>query len=244
MLRVRNLRSGYGKLLALRGVSFHVRPGEIVTLIGANGAGKTTLLNTLAGQLPARDGELMLTGRDIRQVKPWNLVREGMSLVPEGRALFSTLTVEENLRLGAYYRRSRSLRSAVQRDLEYVQQLFPLLAERSKQLAGTLSGGEQQMVAIARGLMARPRLLMLDEPSMGLAPVIVGEILAKLRQLRDDGVTVLLVEQNAIAALRVADRGYVLENGHIIMEGESDDLLNNHEVKRAYLGKGLSESWE
>ncbi len=244
MLIVRNLWSGYGSLQVVRGASFHVRDGEIVTLIGANGAGKTTLLNTLAGLIPARDGHVSLSRRDMRGVPAWQMVREGVALVPEGRALFATLTVEENLRLGAYYRRSRSLRSAVERDLDYVKDLFPILAERSGQLAGTLSGGEQQMVAIARGLMAKPRLLMLDEPSMGLAPVVVAEIFAKLVQLREERLTLLLVEQNAVAALRVADRGYVLETGQIIVEGEASDLLTNHEVRRAYLGKGYREVWE
>ncbi len=244
MLIVRNLWSGYGSLRAVRGASFHVREGEIVALIGANGAGKTTLLKTLAGLIAASGGEVLLSQRNLCNLSPWQLVREGVSLVPEGRALFATLTVEENIRLGAYYRRSRSLRSAVQQDLDYVRELFPILVERSGQLAGTLSGGEQQMVAVARGLMSRPRLLMLDEPSMGLAPVIARGIFAKLRQLRDDGLTVLLVEQNAVAALDVADRGYVLETGQILMVGESHDLLNNHEVRRAYLGKAYREVWE
>ncbi len=237
MLKVRNLEAGYGKLRVLRRVSLHVAAGEIVTLIGANGAGKTTLLNTIAGLLPPRDGQILLDGTDITTATAQQIVRAGCSLVPEGRQVFAPLTVEENLILGAHVRRKREGKKALA-ELEHVYELFPVLRERRKQLAGTLSGGEQQMLAMGRALMARPRLIMLDEPSTGLAPLIVKTIFEIISRLRDEGNTVLLVEQNARAALHIADRGYVLETGKIILQGPAEDLLANQDVQRAYLGHG------
>jgi len=237
MLKVRNLEAGYGKLRVLRRVSLHVAAGEIVTLIGANGAGKTTLLNTIAGLLPPRDGQILLDGTDITTATAQQIVRAGCSLVPEGRQVFAPLTVEENLILGAHVRRKREGKKALA-ELEHVYELFPVLRERRKHLAGTLSGGEQQMLAMGRALMARPRLIMLDEPSTGLAPLIVKTIFEIISRLRDEGNTVLLVEQNARAALHIADRGYVLETGKIILQGPAEDLLANQDVQRAYLGHG------
>ncbi len=239
MLRVRNLEAGYGKLKVLRKISLHVNSGEIVTIIGANGAGKSTLLNTISGLLKVRSGELLFNRKDIRRVPPEKRVFMGCSLVPEGRQVFSTMTVEENLRIGAYPQLKRNGKNAVLKDLQWVHELFPRLEERKHQLAGTLSGGEQQMLAIGRALMASPSLIMMDEPSMGLAPLVVKDIFNIILRLRDEDKTVLLVEQNARAALSVADRGYVLETGRIILEGPSDDLLANRDVQRAYLGKDL-----
>jgi branched-chain amino acid transport system ATP-binding protein len=236
MLRIRNLQAGYGKLRVLRGVSLHVKEGEIVTLIGANGAGKTTLLHTITGLVSARGGEIQFGGTDLTQLAAYRIVGQGCALVPEGRQMFAVMTVDENLRLGAYSRQSRDS-AGVEATLAQVYRLFPVLQERRKQYAGTLSGGEQQMVAIGRALMAKPRLIMLDEPSMGLAPLVVKEIFKTITGLRETGVTILLVEQNAKAALSIADRGYVMETGTIFMEGAARDLLNNNDVQRAYLGK-------
>ncbi len=237
MLKVRNIEAGYGKLRVLRRVSLHVAEGEIVTLIGANGAGKTTLLNTIAGLLPPRGGEIRLNGADITTATPQKIVRAGCSLVPEGRQVFAPLSVEENLILGAHVRRQQEGKRALT-EIEHVYDLFPVLRERRTQLAGTLSGGEQQMLAIGRALMARPRLIMLDEPSTGLAPLVVKTIFGIISRLRDEGNTVLLVEQNARAALHIADRGYVIETGRIILQGPAEDLLANRDVQRAYLGHG------
>ncbi|HEU4384951.1 MAG TPA: ABC transporter ATP-binding protein [Anaeromyxobacteraceae bacterium] len=236
MLRVRNLGVGYGPLTVLRRVSLHVREGEVVTLIGPNGAGKTTLLRTVAGLAPARAGEVLFRGQDLGRAGPERTVALGCSLVPEGRQVFAAMPVRENLLLGGtvQYRRGRG--QEVREDLERVHRLFPVLRERERQLAGTLSGGEQQMLAIGRALMARPRLLMLDEPSMGLAPLVVKEILAVVERINAEGTTVLLVEQNARSALRVAHRGYVLETGRIALEGSAEELLANRDVQRAYLG--------
>jgi len=239
MLRIQNLDAGYGNLNVLRRVSLHVKAGEIVTIIGANGAGKTTLLKTVTGLLKARSGEVLFRGEDIRRIPPEQVVFRGCSLVPEGRQVFAAMPVKENLLLGAYVQHKRGRLDEVKSDLERVYGLFPVLRQREHQLAGTLSGGEQQMLAIARALMARPSLIMLDEPSMGLAPLIVKDIFAIIRKLREAGNTVLLVEQNARSALRISDRGYVLETGRIILEGEAGDLLANREVQRAYLGKDL-----
>jgi branched-chain amino acid transport system ATP-binding protein len=236
MLKVRNLESGYGKLRVLRGVSLHIRPKEIVTIIGANGAGKTTLLTTLAGILRAQAGEVIFNGNVCTRLAPEKIVSAGCSLVPEGRQVFAALTVEENIMLGAYCRRGRGA-GAVRSGAEEVYRLFPVLEQRRDQLAGTLSGGEQQMLAIGRALMAGPRLLMLDEPSMGLAPLVVKNIFQTITRLREQGNTILLVEQNARAALALADRGYVLEGGQIVLEGTAAELLDNKEVQRAYLGK-------
>jgi len=244
MLRIRNLESGYGALKVLRKISMHVSPGEIVTIIGANGAGKTTLLKTISGQIGARSGEILFRDEEITKMTPEKVVFLGCSLVPEGRQVFAPMTVRENLLLGGYPQYRQRSMSAVEEELEKVLQLFPILRERAAQYAGTLSGGEQQMLAIGRALMARPALIMMDEPSMGLAPLIVKSIFAAVKKLRREGNTVLLVEQNARAALRVADRGYVLETGKLILEGKSDYLLGDKEVQRAYLGKGYKEIWE
>lgn len=237
MLRVRNLEAGYSQLKVLRGISVHVGMGEIVTVIGANGAGKSTFLNTVAGVLRPRAGEVLFDGQPIGGLSAYKVVARGCALVPEGRLVFAPLSVAENLILGAYpqYRRRKSAQVGAQ--LERVYGLFPVLRDRQGQLAGTLSGGEQQMLAIGRALMADPRLIMLDEPSMGLAPLIVKNILATIAALRDDGVTILLVEQNSKAALGIADRGYVLETGNVVLEGTAEELLNNNDVQRAYLGK-------
>jgi branched-chain amino acid transport system ATP-binding protein len=226
----------YGEAQALKGVSLHARPGEIVALIGANGAGKTTVLNTISGVTPARRGKVIFEEREITRLAPEQVVRLGITQVPEGRQLFASMTVEENLRLGAYPR--RLARSQLRGEMEEVLEILPVLAVRLGRIAGSLSGGEQQMVAIGRGLMARPKLLLLDEPTMGLAPMLAREVLAVVGRLRERGGNVLLVEQNARAALAIADRGYVLEMGKIVLEATAKDLLENREVQRAYLGKG------
>ena len=236
MLRILNLEAGYGNLRVLKGVSLHVSPGEVVTIIGANGAGKTTLLSTIAGLLRPHSGEISFEGRRIDGEPAERIVRRGLALVPEGRQVFATLTVRENLLLGAHAGRRRG-REETGRGLEEVYGMFGRLRERQGQLAGTLSGGEGQMLAIGRALMSRPRLIMMDEPSMGIAPKVVKDIFERIAALRREGVTILLIEQNARAALRVADRGYVLETGQVVCEGTSGDLLDNREVQRAYLGK-------
>ena len=238
MLRVRNLRCGYGSLQVIRGVSLHVDAGEIVALIGANGAGKTSLLKALVGLLPPAGGEIRIDGRPSAGQPPWRAIANSVALVPEGRQVFGDMTVMENLVVGGYRNRDRAI------PIAEVLERFPRLRERATQLAGTLSGGEQQMLALGRALAARPRLMLLDEPSMGLAPLMVREVFRTIRQLKEQGVTVFLVEQNAVAALGVADRAYVLETGEIILEGAAPDLLHNPEVKRAYLGKGYREVWE
>ena len=233
MLDVRDLHAGYGRVEVLRGLSFSVGRGEIVVLIGPNGAGKTTTLKTLAGLVPVRGGSIMFEGRDVSGTPAHRLVRAGIALIPEGRLVFPDQTVRDNLRLGAYGRRGHGIDADIERHFDR----FPVLRERQRQLAGTLSGGEQQMLAIARGLMARPRLLLLDEPSLGLAPRLVREVFDVLPRLRDDGITLLLVEQMATLALAIADRGYVLERGGIVLEGRGRDLLGYPAVARAYLGK-------
>jgi len=239
MLRIRNLESGYDRLKVLRHISIHVSPGEIVTIIGANGAGKTTLLKTIAGLIRSRAGEMLFEKQEITRLTPEKIVFLGCSLVPEGRQVFAPMTVMENLILGGYVQYQRNKKNEVEADLERIFGLFPRLKEREAQLAGTLSGGEQQMLAIGRALMARPKLIMMDEPSMGLAPLIVKDIFSIIRKLRDEGNTVLLIEQNAKAALGIADRGYVLETGRIILEENAEDLLSNRDVQRAYLGRDL-----
>ena len=239
MLRIRNVDSGYGRLKVLRKVTMHVGTGEIVTIIGANGAGKTTLLRTVSGLLRARSGEILFEMREIGKLPPEKIVFLGCSLVPEGRQLFAPMTVRENILLGAFPQFRRKQGEAVRDDIERIYGIFPLLREREHQLAGTLSGGEQQMLAIARALMARPRLVMMDEPSMGLAPLVMKDIFSIVTRLRDEGNTVLLVEQNARAALGIADRGYVLDTGRIILEGTAENLLSNRDVQRAYLGRDL-----
>ncbi len=237
MLKIRNLRSGYGNLGVLKGVSLHVNAGEIVTIIGGNGSGKSTLLRTVAGIVAAQEGEILFDGNEISRTAPEKIVAAGCTLVPEGRLIFNTMTVRENLVLGAYTRLRSSRMENMDAELAVIYGMFSRLLERENQLGGTLSGGEQQMLAIGRALMARPKLIMLDEPSMGLAPIIVKSIFEEIRKLRDAGNTILLVEQNARAALRIADRGYVIETGQIVLEGTSEELLNNNDVQRAYLGK-------
>jgi branched-chain amino acid transport system ATP-binding protein len=237
MLRVKNCESGYGKLRVLKSVSLHVGAGEIVTIIGANGAGKTTLLNTIAGVIKARGGDIRFADATITARPPHEIVARGCALVPEGRLTFAPMTVEDNLVLGAYTQLRKGNSKSVAKEMDRVLALFPVLKERQRQFAGTLSGGEQQMLAIARALMSAPKLLMLDEPSMGLAPLVVKQIFETIAVLRDNGVTILLVEQNSKAALCVADRGYVMETGAIVLEGSAQELLNNNDVQRAYLGK-------
>jgi branched-chain amino acid transport system ATP-binding protein len=233
LLEVRNLVTAYGSIEALHGISFHVEEGEIVALLGANGAGKTTALRTISGLIRPRSGEVHFAGGRIDTVPAHEIVRLGLTQVPEGRWIFTLMTVDENLRLGAYAE-SRMPKEALDR----VFALFPRLAERRNQHAGTLSGGEQQMLAMARALMTKPRLLLLDEPSMGLAPVLVRAIFQTIAEINKAGTTVLLVEQNANAALRLAARAYVLENGRITLEGPSGDLAKDEAVRRAYLGIG------
>jgi len=244
MLKITSLNVSYGNIRALVGVSLHVKPGEIVTLIGANGAGKTTLLNAISGLVSSGKGSILLSDQDIVSLSPENIVKLGISQVPEGRQVFSPLSVWDNLLLGAYLRHSRKNKSEIYSNLDEIFELFPILKERQKQPAGTLSGGEQQMLAIGRALMSKPKLLLLDEPSMGLAPMITNDIFKTITSLRETGTTILLVEQNARAALKIADRGYVMETGQIVLQGLSDELLENQEVKRAYLGKGYKEVWE
>ncbi|MBP1723936.1 MAG: transporter related protein [Deltaproteobacteria bacterium] len=244
MLRVESVSSFYGAIQALRNVSLHVSPGEMVALLGANGAGKTTLMKVISGIHPVSKGRLVFVGQNIAGLPAERVLRMGIGQVPEGRQIFAPLSVLDNLILGAYVRFKGEGKKEVSKDLDFIFELFPVLQERQKQRAGTLSGGEQQMVAIGRTMMSRPKLLLLDEPSLGLAPLVVSGILQTIRLLRDRGTTILLVEQNAKAALKVADRGYVLETGRIILEGETEDLLNNKEVQRAYLGKEYREVWE
>jgi branched-chain amino acid transport system ATP-binding protein len=237
MLRILNLEAGYGPLRVLKGLSLHVGAGEAVAVIGANGAGKTTLLKTIAGILKARAGEILFDRQKIHGQPAERIVARGCGLVPEGRHVFGTMTVRENLLLGAYCRRRTDAGPAVEESLAQVYELFGILKERASQLAGTLSGGQQQMLAIGRALMSRPRLLMMDEPSLGVAPLVVRDIYATIARLKQQGLTILLVEQNARAALAVADRGYVLETGQIVLQGTSRQLSDNREVQRAYLGK-------
>jgi len=228
----------------LKNISLHVNRGEIVTLIGANGAGKTTLLNSIAGVLKPRSGEIVFEDDEITGLASDKIVSRGVSLVPEGRQVFAPMTVMDNLLLGAYLRFGRGGREKIDRDLETIWDVFPILKERQNSYAGTLSGGEQQMLALSRALMSSPRLLLLDEPSMGLAPLMVKEIFRIIAELPRRGTTILLVEQNARAAFGIAGRGYVMETGRIVLQGSIEDLLNNQEIKRAYLGKGYREVWE
>jgi branched-chain amino acid transport system ATP-binding protein len=246
VLRIKNINTFYGQVHAIKNISLHLAEGEVVTLIGANGAGKTTLLNSLSGIVPPKSGQILFNNTEINHLAPHSIVRQGVSQVPEGRQVFKPLSVEDNLELGAYlHYRIRGGKSETKKDMEMVFELFPILRQRRKQLAGTLSGGEQQMLAIGRALMAKPRLLLLDEPSMGLAPMIVQEILKVIANLsREKKTTVLLVEQNARAALKIAHRGYVLETGRLILEGTADELLENKDVQRAYLGRDKKEIWE
>ncbi|MDR1534798.1 MAG: ABC transporter ATP-binding protein [Planctomycetota bacterium] len=232
MLRVKDLRAWYGNLPALRGIDFHLEEGELVTLIGSNGAGKSTTLKSLIGLLPGRSGEIEYLGESLLGCTPAGALARGMAMVPEGRWIFPDLTVEENLRLGAFGRRGHPLAVALEREFAR----FPVLGERRRQKGGTLSGGEQQMLAISRALMSNPRLLLLDEPSLGLAPLMVEKVFALIRDIRKGGIAVLLVEQNSAQALAVADRGYVLSSGRVIISGPAADLLRDPRVGRVYLG--------
>ncbi|WP_374721394.1 ABC transporter ATP-binding protein [Peribacillus tepidiphilus] len=232
MLSVKNIHTYYGNIQALKGVSIEVPEGSIVTILGANGAGKTTTMKTIAGLLKPKEGNISFLNQDVTADRPDQLVRKGVALVPEGRAILSGMTVLENLEMGAFPRKD----SEVKADLEKVMDRFPILRERKSQLGGTLSGGQQQMLAIARALMSRPKLLLLDEPSMGLAPLIVQDIFKIVKEINQDGTTVLLVEQNARQALKIADYAYVLEIGKVVKEGPARDLLHDPSVKEAYLG--------
>jgi branched-chain amino acid transport system ATP-binding protein len=233
LLSVKDLRVKYGNIEAVHGISFEVDEGEIVTLIGANGAGKTTTLMTISGLIPPTGGNVVYDGQDLLQHPAHRIVEMGISHVPEGRRIFGNLTVEENLRLAAY---ARTDKEGIRKDLQRVYEIFPRLEERKNQLGDTLSGGEQQMLAVGRALMTRSRLILLDEPSMGLAPILVREIFEVLREINQQGTTILLVEQNARMALKLAGRGYVLETGNIVLEGTSGELMANPDVRRAYLG--------
>lgn len=233
MLELRGISTFYGNIQALHDVSLNIRQGEIVTLIGANGAGKSTTLMSICGCTPPRSGEILFENQPIQRMKADRIVRMGISQVPEGRLIFPDMTVMENLDLGAFLRDDRE---GIRRDLDYVFSLFPILAERRRQTGGTLSGGEQQMLAISRALMARPRLLLLDEPSLGLAPIIIAQIFDIVRKVNESGTTVFLVEQNANQALKIAHRAYVMENGRVTLEGLVETLLANEDVKKAYLG--------
>lgn len=235
LLEIENLHSYYGHVHALKGISLEVEEGEIVTLIGANGAGKTTTLRTVSGLLSPREGRVVFDGQVLNGVPAHRIVNMGISQAPEGRKVFTTLTVQENLNMGAYSLGSD--REAIEENRRRVFQLFPRLEERKNQVAGTLSGGEQQMLSIGRALMARPRLLMLDEPSLGLAPMLVKAIFQTIEEINQGGVTILLVEQNARAALRLADKGYVLETGRTILSGSAEELIRDERVRRAYLGE-------
>lgn len=234
MLALNNVSSGYGAIQALKGITLRVDQGEIVTLIGANGAGKTTTLRTITGLVSATSGDVLFEGKRLNGIPTHKIAGLGISMVPEGRAVFANLTVMENLEMGAYLRKNAS---EIKKDLDRSFSLFPRLKEREKQQAGTLSGGEQQMLAMARALMAHPRLLLMDEPSLGLAPLVVHTIFAAIDQINKEGTTILLVEQNANAALKHSNRGYVLETGSIVMEGPSADLAADKRVKEAYLGE-------
>jgi len=239
MLKVHHLEARYGGHQALKGISLEIEEGEIVCLIGANGAGKTTLLNCLSGVHPQHRGEVFFKGRNVAAAHSQKLVRLGIVQVPENRQLFGPLTVEENLEMGAYLRAGKMKKTDLLTEMDNVFMLFPALANRRKQRAGTLSGGEQQMVAIGRGLMANPSLLLLDEPSLGLAPLVVREIFRIIGELRDEGRTILLVEQNALAALKVSQRAYVIENGKISASGPADLLMKDEKVRRAFLGQDV-----
>ena len=234
LLKVTGLKVAYGGIQAVKGVDFEVREGELVTLIGSNGAGKTTTMKAITGTLAAADGDIEYLGKSIKGKGSWDLVREGLAMVPEGRGVFTRMSITENLQMGAYIRNDKSEIAA---DIEMVFGIFPRLKERKDQLAGTMSGGEQQMLAMGRALMSRPRVLLLDEPSMGLSPIMVDKIFEVVRDVSARGVTILLVEQNASRALGIADRGYVMESGTVTMNGPAKELLNDPRVRAAYLGE-------
>ena len=233
LLEVNNLEVYYGVICALKGISFHVNEGEIVSLIGANGAGKTTMMQSTVGIIPKRGGQVLFDGQDITKTPCHKIVKLGMTQVPEGRRIFQELTVYENLMMGAYTMKDQQ---EFKTELDKIYDLFPRLVERRKQIAGTLSGGEQQMLAMSRALMSKPKLLMLDEPSMGLAPILVDQIFSIIKELHAAGTTILLVEQNASKALEISDRAYVLETGNITLSGTGAELMNSPEVQKAYLG--------
>ena len=233
MLKVNDLKVRYGMIEAIKGISFEVADGQIVTLIGANGAGKTTTMHTISGLIRAASGSIELDGKDITKIPAHKIVEMGIAQCPERRRVFALQSVEDNLLLGAY---SRKDKEGIAKDLENVYSLFPRLLERKQQLAGTLSGGEQQMLAMGRALMAKPKIMLLDEPSMGLSPLLVREIFDIIKDINSQGVTILLVEQNAKMALSIADRAYVIETGRIVMSGTGDELLNSEDIKKAYLG--------
>ena len=234
MLRVENLNVHYGGIHALRNVTLHVPEEKIVTLVGANGAGKSTLLRTVCGLVPATSGVIRYLARPITGIAPHRIARDGIAMAPEGRRVFVNLGVHENLLMGAY---GRTDKREIERDVEWVFETFPRLRERSHQHAGTLSGGEQQMLALGRALMSRPKLLLLDEPSLGLAPLLIREVFRVISKIHEEGATILLIEQNAMAALHVADYGYVMETGEIVLQGTGKELLNDERVKKAYLGE-------
>ena len=234
LLKVTGLKVAYGGIQAVKGVDFEVREGELVSLIGSNGAGKTTTMKAITGSLPINDGDIEYLGKSIRGQGPWDLVRQGLAMVPEGRGVFARMTIVENLQMGAYIRDDKA---GILQDIDKVFTIFPRLKERRDQLAGTMSGGEQQMLAMGRALMSRPKVLLLDEPSMGLAPIMVDKIFEVVRDVSAQGVTVLLVEQNASRALSIANRGYVMESGLITMTGDAKTMLNDPKVRAAYLGE-------
>ena len=234
MLKLQNIQAGYGNILAIKDIDLEINAGEIITLIGANGAGKSTTLMTICGIVPSRSGKIFFENQEIQQKEPDEIVRMGICQVPEGRHIFPQLTVQENLDMGAFLRRDKK---EIKRDIDYVFSLFPILAERRGQDGGTLSGGEQQMLAMSRALMARPRLLLLDEPSMGLAPLVIRQIFEIIKQINaENRTTIFLVEQNANQALHIAHRGYVIENGRIVFSGKAEELLKNTDIQKAYLG--------
>ena len=235
LLEVKDLVVSYGGIEALKGISFSVDEGQIVTLIGANGAGKSTTLRAITGIVPVKSGTILYNGEDITGMDTQKVVERGIALVPEGRRVFANLTVLENLKLGAYLRKDTA---QIQKDIEYIYKLFPRLEERSWQLAGTLSGGQQQMLAVGRAMMTRPRLIMMDEPSLGLAPLVVKDIFGIISRLSADGITILLIEQNANAALHAAHYGYVLETGMMTLSGTGEELLSSKSIQEAYLGRG------
>lgn len=234
MLEIRDLEVYYGMIQAIKGISFDVNEGEVIALIGANGAGKTTTLHTITGLLPAKAGSITFEGQDITKVPGYKIVSKGMAHVPEGRRVFAQLSVLQNLRMGAYTRKDKN---EIEETLKQVYKRFPRLEERQNQMAGTLSGGEQQMLAMGRALMSHPKIILMDEPSMGLSPIFVNEIFDIIKEVSASGTTVLLVEQNAKKALSIADRAYVLETGNIVLEGKASDLLNDESIKKAYLGE-------
>jgi branched-chain amino acid transport system ATP-binding protein len=234
LLKITGLQVAYGGIKAVKGVDLHVNEGELVTLIGSNGAGKTTTMKAITGSLPMADGDIQYLGKSIKGKGAWDLVRDGLAMVPEGRGVFARMTITENLQMGAYIRNDKAEIAA---DMEKMFTIFPRLRERKDQLAGTMSGGEQQMLAMGRALMSRPKVLLLDEPSMGLSPIMVDKIFEVVREVSAQGVTILLVEQNASRALGIADRGYVMESGNVTMDGDAKELLDDPRVRAAYLGE-------